>query len=515
MLFLGLLLAGMGLAAFADFGGTDDTEDGDSDVTSRPISRAGEEGLLLESSDNSDDIRATDGPDILSGEGGNDNLQGKAGVDYILGGAGDDTLMGQAGNDSLFGSEGDDELHGGAGSDTLLGAGGNDSLYGGGGDDELVGANIHNRDMEIADRYTPDDPSSPLFFEAPSEDEANLLDGGAGDDCLLMGEGDTAVGGAGADHFEVGHWVEDEDNVPLVSDFDETQDTLWVYYPEGEDPPSITTESQDGDTLVYSNGKLVVRVAGEVGPYFTEEVRTCEFSAGQDEGDTQLQILNGVETTVQYADANGDTLSGGNGVDILVGSDNVDSLRGGGGNDIIHGFSGDDFISGGDGDDFLVGSHGADTIKGNDGDDFIDGTALFGSSEFLDALDDPDAYRGNIPLDFGFAPVSEDGDVIKGGTGDDTIRVGTDDTVSGNEGSDTFQAATWITPDSPAIITDFDASEDVLSYQHSGPSEEDPVIEIRNTDDGHAELVVDGQAMVVLRGAAGAVTLDDVVLSGI
>ncbi len=515
MLFLGLILAGLGLAAFADFGGSDDSEEGTGEVTSRPISRAGEEGLMLEGTDTSEAINGTDGPDILSGEDGDDTLRGQSGVDYILGGDGDDSLFGQGGNDSLFGSEGDDELHGGSGSDTLLGAGGNDSLYGGGGDDELVGADIHNRDMEIADRYTPDAPSSPLAFEAPSEEEANLLDGGAGDDCLLIGEGDTATGGTGSDHFEVGHWVEDESNVPVVTDFNETEDTLWVYYPEGNEPPSITVESENGDSLVYADGKLVVRVEGEVGPYFAEEVRICEFSAGADEGDTQLQILNGVETTVQYADATGDTLTGGNGVDIIVGSDNVDTLRGSGGNDIIHGFSGDDFISGGDGDDFLVGSQGIDTIKGNDGNDFIDGTALFDSSKFLDALDDPDAYRGNIPLEFGVAPVSEDGDVIKGGAGDDTIRVGSDDTVSGNEGSDTFQSAGWITPGSPAIITDFDPSEDVLSYEHYRQGEEDPVIEIRDTDDGHAELVVDGQAMVVVRDAAGTITLDDVVLSGV
>lgn len=515
MLFLGLLLAGLGVAALAGSGGSGDGDDANSEVTSEPINRAGEEGLLLEGTNSADNISGTNGPDILSGENGADRLDGQSGVDYILGGGGDDTLFGQDGNDSLFGSAGNDELRGGAGDDTLLGASGNDSLYGGAGNDELVGADIHNRDLEVADRYSPEEPSSPLVFEEPTDEEANLLDGGDGDDCLLMGEGDTAIGGAGSDHFEVGHWVEDAANVPVVTDFDYAEDTLWVYYLKGTAPPSITLGSEADDTLVYADGQLVVRVQGEVGPTFAEEVVVSEVTLGADEGDTQVQILNGVETTVQYASESPETLLGGGGVDILVGGDDADSLRGGGGNDIIHGFSGDDFISGGDGDDFLVGSHGIDTIKGNDGNDFIDGTALFDSSKFLDALDEPDAYRGNIPLEFGVAPVSEDGDVIKGGDGDDTIRVGSDDTVSGNEGSDTFQSAGWITPGSPAIITDFDPSEDVLSYEHYRQGEEDPVVEIRNTDDGHAELVVDGQPMVVVRDAAGTITLNDVVLSGV
>lgn len=284
MMFLGLLLAGLGIAAFTGLGGSDDGDtggngdDGDNEVTSRPISHGDDQGLLLEGTDGDDEIFATDGPDILSGNDGDDSLRGRDGIDYILGGDGDDSLFGQSGDDELFGSAGDDEVHGGSGNDTLMGAGGNDSLYGGPGDDDLVGADITNRDMEVADRYTPDEPSSPLAFEAPSESESNLLDGGDGNDCILMGEGDTATGGEGQDHFEVGYWVEDEDNVPLITDFDEEHDIIEVHYQEGDEEPTITLGSEDDQTLVYANGQLVLRVEGDGGPFFASDVQLAEIS---------------------------------------------------------------------------------------------------------------------------------------------------------------------------------------------------------------------------------------------
>lgn len=516
MILLSLLLAGVAVGALT--GVLESSDDGTEDETNtdgQPIQRDGIPGLLVEGDGNDETIYATNGPDIVSGEGGDDILRARSGHDYALGGEGDDTIFGQTGEDEIMGGEGNDELHGGRQDDTILGGAGNDTLFGGPGNDELIGADITNRDFEVGDRYTEQDPSGPIFFQEPTEAEANVLDGGDGNDSLLLGEDDLATGGAGADEFYIGYWVEDEAKVPLITDFNAQEDTLTVHYLEGDTPPTITLGTETDNTLVYADGQLVARIQGDTGLTSANEVQISEVSSGADEATTETLTLDGVQTSVQYASNSGDTLRGDTGADILVGAEGDDSLRGEGGNDIIHGFAGDDFISGGDGDDFLVGSQGADTLKGNDGEDFIDGTALFTSAEFLDALYDPEGYGGQIPLEFGAAPVSEDGDVIKGGAGDDTIRVGTDDTVSGNEGSDTFLAAGWITPGSPAIITDFNPSEDVLSYQHYRQSEEDPVIEIRDSADGHAELLVDGQAMVVLRDAAGTITLDNVVLTGV
>ncbi|SMP10814.1 calcium-binding protein [Shimia sagamensis] len=295
MMFLGLLLAGLGIAAIADFGGSDDgdSDDGNGvntnndlntnggindEITSRSITRDGEVGLMLEGSDNDNEIYATNGPDILSGEDGDDSLRGRDGQDYLLGGDGADSLYGQSSDDVLHGGAGDDELHGGSGNDTLFGAGGDDALYGGPGNDELVGTDIFNRDLEIADRYTPEDPSTPLAVVTPTQAEANLLDGGDGDDCLLVGEGDTATGGAGHDHFEVGYWVEDEDNVPVVTDFNEAEDVIEVHYLAGDPEPTITLETESDETMVYADGQLVLRVQGDSDTLTTDDVQLAEIT---------------------------------------------------------------------------------------------------------------------------------------------------------------------------------------------------------------------------------------------
>ena len=63
------------------------------------------------------------------------------------------------------------------------------------------------------------------------------------------------------------------------------------------------------------------------------------------------------------------TLSGGNGNDMVVGNDGNDILLGGRGDDMLFGFGGDDVLSGGRGNDVLDGGTGNDTLTGGQGDD--------------------------------------------------------------------------------------------------------------------------------------------------
>jgi Ca2+-binding RTX toxin-like protein len=67
-----------------------------------------------------DHIIGHDGDDTLEGAGGDDHLKGQAGDDWLLGGAGDDHLKGGAGGDVLVGGTGDDTLVGGGGRDRFL-----------------------------------------------------------------------------------------------------------------------------------------------------------------------------------------------------------------------------------------------------------------------------------------------------------------------------------------------------------------------------------------------------------
>lgn len=117
MMFLGLLLAGLGIAAFADFGGSDDNDEStaepgvdNDEVTTSDIITDGELGVMFEGTDGADEIYATNGSDLAAGEEGDDSLRGRAGSDTLMGGEGNDSPYGQAGQDRVFGDSGDDEV---------------------------------------------------------------------------------------------------------------------------------------------------------------------------------------------------------------------------------------------------------------------------------------------------------------------------------------------------------------------------------------------------------------------
>ena len=93
----------------------------------------------------------------IVGTPGDDVLEGTEGHDKIIGAGGDDIIFGRAGNDILNGNDGNDELHGGTGQDTLFGGAGND------------------------------------FLEGGDDDDLDLLNGGIGDDVLVVdGRNDLA-----------------------------------------------------------------------------------------------------------------------------------------------------------------------------------------------------------------------------------------------------------------------------------------------------------------------------------
>ena len=156
-------------------------------------------------------IRGTEGDDLLIGTmcgdeiiglAGNDNIDGRGGDDFILGGDGDDNIVGGDGNDTIFGGDGRDHIVGGLGDDLLWGGAGDDRLHGGAGDDTLFG-----------------------------EEGDDHLDGGEGDDVLLGGEGDDEIhDGAGRDIVRGGlgddRVVAAPDGADDIYDGGEGQDTL-------------------------------------------------------------------------------------------------------------------------------------------------------------------------------------------------------------------------------------------------------------------------------------------------
>ena len=136
-----------------------------------------------------------------------------------------------------------------------------------------------------------------------------------------------------------------------------------------------------------------------------------------------------------------DVIAGGDGDDNLKGGFGVDEINGGAGNDVIDGGVGDDHLVGGDGDDRITGDRGDDRIIGGDGDDDLSGDE---GADTIDGDAGDDVIRGGQRNDVlrggeGSDEIDGDagGDEIHGGGGDDVIRGGLGgDTIYGDGGND-------------------------------------------------------------------------------
>jgi Ca2+-binding RTX toxin-like protein len=123
----------------------------------------------------------------------------------------------------------------------------------------------------------------------------------------------------------------------------------------------------------------------------------------------------------------GVSMSGGGGIDMIIGTAGDDNLLGNGGNDTIDGLAGDDTIDGGGGKDSLIGGDDADELIGKGGSDTLDGGAGDdtlnggGGSDFLDGgagFDELIGGGGADILVWDFADLN-----IDGGGNTDTLRV--------------------------------------------------------------------------------------------
>lgn len=94
---------------------------------------------LIVTLEGNDNVRAGNGQDCVLGGAGADNIRGDNGEDVLLGEAGTDNINGGNGQDLIAGGEGNDDLRGENGNDVIEGEGGNDLMQGDNGDDQLRG----------------------------------------------------------------------------------------------------------------------------------------------------------------------------------------------------------------------------------------------------------------------------------------------------------------------------------------------------------------------------------------
>lgn len=170
---------------------------------------------LLTGGEGNDVLDGGDDRDRLDGGNGSDTLIGGSERDVLVGGADDDVLVGYNGmptasglapedrdtvayRDALYGGDGNDVLWASWGDDRLEGGGDNDTLVGGRGADTLNGGD--GDDILVAYLGGPLSVGAPPVFPVEHDGDANTLRGGTGIDSLHGSDGnDVLDGGADSD----------------------------------------------------------------------------------------------------------------------------------------------------------------------------------------------------------------------------------------------------------------------------------------------------------------------------
>ena len=412
-------------------------------------------------------------------------------IENVIGGSGDDTLIGSAANNALTGGAGNDSIDGGAGNDQLDGGAdantfivnngfGQDTIAGGetttsGNDFDTIDLSAVTTSVTVdfagSEFGSIDDNASTdtiTFTEIERlilTDQADIVNGGAGnenidagggDDTVTTGTGDDSIlGGAGNDSLVGGDGNDTVDggagddyvaaftgnDLLLGGDGNDTifsvgggNDTL----DGGADADLIsiqtlsdvtvtggetTTSGQDLDRLeIGGSTPVTLTVGGAENGTITGAGSTITYTEIEQVylGSGADTINAGTESAALYIDGReGDDLfnaSATTGDNTLEGQAGNDTIFGGSGNETLGGGSGNDQIFGGAGNDSIQSGGDADTVEGGLGNDTIDGA------------------QGDDLLDGG-----DGDDLIFGGDGQDTIIGGDgNDSLSGGSDADTF-----------------------------------------------------------------------------
>lgn len=256
--------------------------------------------------------------------------------------------------------------------------------------------------------------------EAGNDDFLNL-----NSTALSQGETLLPIGTIGGDNdafFGAGFGI---NNIVNGSTGNDTVNTIFgsndqIYLGSGDDS-AITGP---GDDQIYGGPGSDFVLAGS-GNDFIDGGAGNDFLFGEDSSSVDLpgndQILGGSGNDFIDAGGGNDIVFGGSGFDRITGENGDDLLFGEGGSDVLTGARGNDIVSGGLGDDAVLGFEDNDSVFGDAGNDILSGgsgnDSVFGGT-------------GNDTL-IGFDIFSPQPLIIKGEV----------DTLTGNEGNDTFVLA--------------------------------------------------------------------------
>ncbi len=322
-------------------------------------------GQTLTGNELANNLRGNSGNDTLIGLAGNDSLSGGQGVDVLRGGPGDDTYTVDHAADSVVEllDDGKDTVY----SSVSWTLGDNiERLY-------LTGsAAIAGTGNELANRLV-----------GHSSTAGNMLAGRAGDDAYYVDANDVVV-----------EWAGEGNDIVYGS-------VSWTLGANLERLYLTGSAAVDG-----TGNDLANRLYGQA----NSAINTLTGGAGNDiyyvgSNDVIVELPGqGTDTAYGYGDytlatgisvenlylnvTTGQTLTGNDLSNKVVGNGGNDTLNGLDGNDSLNGGLGADVLDGGQGNDTLVGGLGNDSLTGGDGNDlFRFDTALDANSNRDSLLD--------------------------------------------------------------------------------------------------------------------------------
>jgi len=366
--------------------------------------------------------------------------------DSFSGGPGDDTYTGTPGADTASGNGGNDRLYGGAGADTLDGGDGNDFLV-----SHALSAN-----WPAGAWINPGGSSADTFTDH------DVLTGGAGDDMIFSGYGDTVDGGSGS-------------NLLYINLGGATSGVTVDFY-QLSTVGSVTV----GGGIISNIGAIVdiqgSNFADTIHDYSTSlSPGSSLYGLGGDDHLTSSYYTKlvdggvGNDTIDAWASVYQVEVDGGAGDDTITGPYQPGLVSGGDGNDTIYGTAGS--IHGDAGNDHLFADNNSSspaTLYGDDGDDEL--VAKAGTGAIMYGGAGADILRGSdkassISTDVSSSTSSSvrtaddklDHDQVFGGSGNEFVSIGLGDYADGGDGTDylsiSFRAASaGVTLDTASVL---------------------------------------------------------------
>ena len=443
-----------------DTGHVDDTSQNNWAVVGSPSQDYVTPTSSMDVIDDADDVLSGGvGDDNLYGAGGNDLLNGGAGADILDGGDGVDTasyesstegvnvdlaagtaLGGEADGDVLISIE---NVTGSAHDDTLAGDSNNNTLDGGAGIDTvtMVGSLADYTVSRSASVITLVHTVSGATDTVTNVEELVFDDQTMGfydfedvNDVVVSTIADAVVSGLCHENDSNG-LIAKTGTLPTHGAVTLNGDGTYAYTPDAD------YVGFDGFSLIFTDSD-----GNETEQHFrvqiAEDPGAGQTITGHDLPDAMVggtgadTLSGGVGSDSISGNAGDDQLEGGSGNDTIQGEAGVDSLCGGEGTDILSGGMGNDILSGGAGSDILIGGSGFDVAEYSDSDsavvvDLVTQAAIGGYAEG-DMLSGVEGLVG-----------SDYNDVLTGDTQANLIEAGLgDDTLSGGEGADTLDGGT-------------------------------------------------------------------------